>query len=449
MRRGLFGSLTALVAAAGLALALAGAPLRADTEDPPAPAGPADCAAPNHGPPPHFPPIQPPAPKDFEDRPEPDDENTPPNYVWFTAEYLFWTIKGGPLPVPLATTGSAFDLVPGAIGQPGTRVVIGDQKIDYGDFSGGRFNAGFWLDPDKVLGFEGTYFFLGQRSFDARIGSNANGEPVIARPFIDAATGAQSAAKVAFPGAFQGLFVASSSSHLFGAEGNFVDDVGTTGFFCWDSVRFNTTLLAGFRYLELDEDLNLTQTNVFLPLGIGPFNGVNVTAPATVVIRDRFKTETQFYGGQVGARLEWRWGPVFADAVGKVALGDSHQVITISGDSTLIKPGLPVQTVPGGLLALPTNSGRFTGDSFAVVPEGTVRIGYYITPLVRMVVGYNFLYSSQVVRPGQQIDLRINTTQVPTSTSFGPFTGPAVPAVLFKRDDFWAQGLTIGFEFRY
>ena len=54
-----------------------------------------------------------------------------------------------------------------------------------------------------------------------------------------------------------------------------------------------------------------------------------------------------------------------------------------------------------------------------------------------------------MVRPGEQIDVAVNSTQVPTSVLFGPLTGPARPAFNFRQSDFWAQGLNLGLEFRF
>src|SRR5262245_9985124 len=51
--------------------------------------------------------------------------------LWVSAEYLLWWIKDGPFPVPLATTGSATDPTPGALGQPGTTVLFGGSNVDF------------------------------------------------------------------------------------------------------------------------------------------------------------------------------------------------------------------------------------------------------------------------------------------------------------------------------
>ena len=58
----------------------------------------------------------------------------------------------------------------------------------------------------------------------------------------------------------------------------------------------------------------------------------------------------------------------------------------------------------------------------------------------------NFLFLSNVARPGNQIDRTVNTTQL-----FGtpPVVGPARPAPLFNQSDFWAQGVNVGLEFHW
>ena len=52
-----------------------------------------------------------------------------------------------------------------------------------------------------------------------------------------------------------------------------------------------------------------------------------------------------------------------------------------------------------------------------------------------------------VVRPGNQIDRNINTSQN-AFYGTGILTGPASPAPLFNRTDFWAQGVNFGLQFR-
>jgi len=104
---------------------------------------------------------------------------------------------------------------------------------------------------------------------------------------------------------------------------------------------------------------------------------------------------------------------------------------------------------PVGFLASGSNSGHFTRDVFAVVPEVGINLGWQITTQLRASVGYTFLYWSSVVRPGDQVDVGLSGTQLPTDTRFNPGAGPARPAVLLRGKDFWAQGINFGLEFRY
>ena len=55
---------------------------------------------------------------------------------WFHTDYLVWWIRPNEVPVPLVTLGTPTN--PGAIGQPGTHVLIGDQDVENGTRQGGR-----------------------------------------------------------------------------------------------------------------------------------------------------------------------------------------------------------------------------------------------------------------------------------------------------------------------
>jgi hypothetical protein len=109
-----------------------------------------------------------------------------------------------------------------------------------------------------------------------------------------------------------------------------------------------------------------------------------------------------------------------------------------------------VRTAVGGLLALPTNIGHFSRDRFSVVPEIGVNLGYQLTDHLRAYVGYNFLYWTNVVRPGAQIDRVLDVTLIPNFPVPGAVpTGQNRPMVPFKENDFWAQGINFGLEFRW
>src|SRR5438105_2038128 len=61
---------------------------------------------------------------------------------WASADYLLWWTKGAPVSVPLATTSNTSDF--GVLGAPSTRLLIGDEHLDFSTRSGGRFALGGW-----------------------------------------------------------------------------------------------------------------------------------------------------------------------------------------------------------------------------------------------------------------------------------------------------------------
>jgi hypothetical protein len=105
---------------------------------------------------------------------------------------------------------------------------------------------------------------------------------------------------------------------------------------------------------------------------------------------------------------------------------------------------------PGGLYSQPSNLGRITHDQFGVIPELQAKINYQIFPNTYLFAAYNFLYWNQVVRPGNQINPNLNLSQSAVfGGTGGVLAGPSQPAPSFSRSDFWAQGVSIGIEFRY
>jgi hypothetical protein len=114
------------------------------------------------------------------------------------------------------------------------------------------------------------------------------------------------------------------------------------------------------------------------------------------------------------------------------------------------QPGVGTSVAPAGVLATASNSGHFTHDVFSVVPEAQLKIGYQFSRYLNGFLGYNFLYWSNVVRPGTQINRTVDLQGVPTSGVYNPAlttTSPAPPT--FAQSGFWAQGVNFGLQFSY
>jgi hypothetical protein len=351
---------------------------------------------------------------------------------WQQFEYLLWWIRGTRLPPVIAANRSG--IVP-VLNDPTTTLVVGNSEMRNLDHSGGRFTVGCALDSAQTIGLEGNYFFLGSRTTTVGTGSNAAGTPALGIPYYDVTTGTQQVQLVAFPNFARGSVTVTDSARLQGAEVNGVINLG------WNS-WFQADGLVGFRYFEVDEGLQLAYSSDRFRSSGAP--GILLGAA------DQFDGHNRFYGGQLGLRLDFHKGPVFLNMTGKVALGDTYEVVRINGVSSFALPGQPTRLFQGGTLAVASNSGRYTRDAFAVVPEATVRVGVLLQEKVRLFVGYNFLYLSQLARPANQIDQNANPTQIPLSTRMGlPFFGPALPQFAFHGSEFWAQGLVFGVEYRY
>jgi hypothetical protein len=362
-------------------------------------------------------------------------------------EYLLWQIRrGGAPPLVTTTRGTPGPGNFGAIGQPGT-VALFQGPLDYEERSGGRVTVGYFFDRCGEFGIEGSYFMLADRTLNFAASSvgdplSAGGPVLLARPFFNVLANRQDVELVAAPGQANGNIAVSSRSELLGAELNGIINLDQCCCSRWD-------LLVGFRYLRLKEDIEISEN-------VTSINPRNPDAGAAFFVQDRFDTRNQFYGGQVGLRKTWNWRRWDLDVTGKVALGETHEVVDINGTTIITPPGGMPVAFNGGLLAQPTNIGHFSRDRFSVVPEVGVNIGYKFTDHLRGFVGYNFLYWSNVARPGDQIDLRVNPSQLPHLMGSPPvptpgtLVGPAFPTLQSIKDrDFWAQGVNFGLEFRY
>jgi hypothetical protein len=346
----------------------------------------------------------------------------------FTADYLLMWTKNDRVP-PLLTTGPTADARPGALGREFTRILYGD-ALDFEERHGGRFTLEMPLGASD-WSVAASYFLLGAR--DVGPTQSSPGSPVLARPFFDVVNRREDSSLVSFPGSASGSIAIAADSFLQGAEANLQRE-----FHLHEHRRI--VLFAGVRYLDLSEELNINESSSLAPTA-GAFGGRRVS------VSDRFETDNDFFGGQVGASIDLDYKRFTFNLTSKVALGNVHESIGVRG-RTVIDTS-PATDVPAGLFALATNSGRFSRDTFAVVPEVSAKLGLRITERLTIFGGYSYLYWSNVARPGEQIDRNLNPNLIPTSASFGGPAAPRQPIMPFRTSDYWVQGMTWGLEFRY
>src|SRR5262245_7281246 len=275
---------------------------------------------------------------------------------WVTGEYLYWHADGYNVP-PLVTTGppGTPQTSAGVLGAPGTAVVLGGRTLNDDWFTGLRFGAGFWLDQCQTCGIEGNYFFLFDDTQTDRVAST--GTPLLARPFFNVALGRPDAELIAFPGVSIGSAAVSSSFAMQGGEINLRynrcrSHPDACDCSCGPTMNWRVDALAGYRYLRLHEDLAIVED-------LTATGGTAVAAGTRFLLGDFFRTENRFNGGQLGLAGQVSRGRLSLDVTGKLAIGVTHEVVSIGGSTTAAVPGTVAVPQPGGLLALGTNSGRF------------------------------------------------------------------------------------------
>ncbi len=357
--------------------------------------------------------------------------------LWVDSDYLMWWTAGAGTP-PLVTTspqGTA-PAVAGVLGQPTTEVLFGGERLPGGLRSGGRLRVGAWLDDSQQSGIEGEYFALGENT-DAFLGRSVNGDPILARPFYNVNTDLQDAEFIGLPNVVDGTVTAEASSRLCSAGLRMrfnLDEDSSLGSLLIGGNGARIDLVAGYRFLELNEGLLLRET----------LTSTNPLAPGAFDIFDRFDTRNSFHGGEIGFLLSRGLNRWSMDVLCKAALGNNHEVVAIDG-GTAILTGTSYTVYPGGLLAQRTNMGSYSNDQFVVVPEVGVTLGYRLTRRLKATMGYSFLYCSHVLRPGDQIDTGVNPNLLPPEAV--PFSGPLRPALALESSDYWAQGLSFGLEY--
>jgi hypothetical protein len=348
-------------------------------------------------------------------------------FLWLGIEGLIWWTRGQAVSVPLVTTGPASQgNNAGNLGVPGT--VSLNQPLNYGAAGGTRFFAGGWFDSDHTIGMDGSIFLLGSQSAGYHIIDRAgDGSLVINTPVV----GAPFTTQISAPGMATGNVHVNVSAHFGGGDVDLLYNL-------YRDRGWTLNLLGGYRYVQLNESITIdSRSDLFTTATYTDALGnVIVSAPpgSTIVASDRFSTRNQFNGGQLGVNFQRRWGRLSVSGAAKLAIGDMHEVVTVSGATNVMPINAAPVPLSGGNFAT-LQQGRYGQDRFAFIPEVQCNLGYQITPWMRGQIGYNFLYLSRVVRPGNQID------------NF--YDGVNHPAVPMTNSSFWAQGLNIGLLFSF
>jgi Putative beta barrel porin-7 (BBP7) len=342
-------------------------------------------------------------------------------YFWGQGEYLMYWTKAADLPV-LASTG--------VLGQPGVASLIGGNATDLGLHSGTRITLGVWECSCQELGFQGSYFLLGNTARNFNTDNSAN--PTLAQPFANAVTGQEDAAFLAVPTSQNGSIHVRLSNQM-----EMADVLARINLAKSQVERFD--FLLGYHYAQFSERLNIDASTTYIdPLGVNRVGTV-------IASNDFFQGKNYFHGGEFGLVSKSTTGRLSVELSTRLSLGSTASQVRVDGNTITAVPTTATQNSVGGLLALPTNINTYTHNSFAFIPQVGVTLIHRVTKNADCSFGYSFIYWSKVARPGEQIDRKINPTQIPP----GPLVGVIAPQFTFATTDFWVQGIQFGLNYRF
>jgi len=332
-------------------------------------------------------------------------------------EWLLWFSRGRHAP-PLATITQA---------SSGTVTEYPRDPIGTNARNGARFTLGYNL-PETSTWLEGR--FWGVENGSETFAISSGGLPILSQPILNVSTGLRTDL-IAAPGFATGNISVLSRNNLFGADA-WLRRV------TWDDGYHRSALLLGYQYTRMDDSIVISRSSTAV--------AGNPTLPAgfTAAFQDTFRTQNQFNGAIIGLVTGIRKSVLSLEVLGKVGLGDMREVAIVSGTQTATAPSGASAMTGVGFLAQPSNEGTRTHHVFAAVPELNINGVLHFTPQWQALFGYSFIYWSSSALAGNQIDPRVNLTQVP-----GPTVGPVAPTRLFHRSDFFVQGLSLGAEYKW
>ncbi|VTT99680.1 Protein containing DUF1551 OS=Rhodopirellula maiorica SM1 GN=RMSM_05043 PE=4 SV=1: DUF1551 [Gemmataceae bacterium] len=366
-----------------------------------------------------------------------------PGRWWATGEYLMWWTQSTSVPTLVTTSSPQFN---GILGQGNTTPLV-TGSFGQTFHSGGRFGVGRWFGAEQIRGVEARMFFLGQAASTATYTTAM--VPFLARPFnnVNPNTpffGPDSEVVADSTRATGGVQV-HLENQLWGAELNYRRNLWG-GDPCNPCSPHRLDALVGYRYVNFSEKLTVTENFTTLP-------GAALPVPfASGVVTDMFRTSNEFHGGQIGLAGSTQRGRWSLDGRAAIAFGTLNRTLYIDGSQNLLMAnGMPV-TAQGGLLAIPgANIGKYNDSVFSVVPEAGLNIGYQLTSRMKLFVGYNFLYMTNVLRPAGAIDTNLDAARIPNflATPAAPVPGTPRPAPQFNASGFFVQGISFGVQFNW
>lgn len=349
---------------------------------------------------------------------------------WLSGEYLLGFTRAATAP-SVVTSGPVSS--GGIVGLSGTQQ-LSSSSPKFDGVSGARFSGGVWLDSCRAYGFEWSVFFLPRQQSTSTY--QAGPGEVLARPFFDTLFNIENSRLISSPGLFAGSAESTYRTYFWGGElGSRLRVIETP--------TFSLEQLFHFRYYELEESFTTQDTSTAVGGGVVAFNGQVFLPPARVRVNDSYTILNRFYGGSAGVRAIWTPGRWEVRLDGRMGVGAVEQSVTVDGRTSLENVPVPTSTQPGFYTSA-QNVGVFRQYRLSLAPDVQARVGYRVTDWLMVTAGYQFLYMTNVARPGDLVDRRLNSARIPSSQTFGAAAPVARELPAYDSRDFWMHGFSAG-----
>lgn len=336
-----------------------------------------------------------------------------PPGMWVSMDFMMAWRKGRTFPALVTTTANPVDVdTDGQLGQPGTQILFGGNRVGGILQPAGRFDIGSWFDQYPGFGIGARFTALGHDT--VRFSANSTQNSVLAIPFFNRGLNPASEDTLLIADPLDGTtgsINAVSRSELY--IGNVYGRFAHTR-----AAEYEIDLIAGYLTSRINEDLLLTSRS---------------TGNTTFVFRDSFDTTNEFHGGDFGFWGRFRRGAWDINILSKLAIGSTRERAIISGTTTT---NGTVTSTTTGLFAQPSNGGDRFRDIFTVVPELNLNWAYHLSPRCDVTMGYTFVYWSRAAQPGMILDRTVDASQTVRSPSFQ-----------FRDSSYALHGLTFGIQY--
>ena len=365
------------------------------------------------------------------DEPDTLGANASPQRLWLRTDFLLWYIRKTAVPPLIQTIPDSLANQNNPPANAATNLFPNTNQLGYKVFDGLRVNAGMWFDSTQRIGIDVSGFVLEQNANGA--GFVSTGSPVLLRTYNNVNNGQPTLLQFSNPDPVAGYSGSLSANSVVSTLLSGDLNVRVSSYRIFSD---HTDFLFGARYLDFREHLDINGT-------------ASLKDGRTLAVSDHFAVTNQFYGGQAG--LHGRWNGMYGfslDGVFKLAMGGVAERININGSNTLTSAAGVPSTQPVGLYAQPSNSGTFTNNVFAVIPDLTLNLNYSFNERAAIFVGYNFLYVSSIARVGSVINPNVNDSNLRYISNPTPGNNPG-SIFSVRNDGMWVQGINMGLRLEF